>query len=372
MFGFKNNKNNYQPVSPDIPKRGSGTAGEDFPLHTMQDDLNAIEGLTAPPEEARQYSDPERKKDFFAPPKRHNSAEYRPDTSQSSSPFLNVPPSPKFYSPASRPDDLSKKSGPSLPRRESKTPVEQYPKRGFNWKKILLVSALIISFLALAAGGYYFWLTRNASAPAPTPEAVIPSPAEEPIAVEKIEEKFSAEKPNYLSIDTEIATPETLKQTLAQTASEIKKSETTSPIEFIITDSNNNPIVFHIFAVLSGLKLSPVLSNLGEEFSLFFYPDSENVRIGIAADLKDKGRATAAMKNQEKTLINDLSFLFLDAVPQEKDKLFQSSTYKDFSIRYANLNPEESLSIDYAVTADQLVIGTSKNTIRAILDKIAL
>lgn len=68
----------------------------------------------------------------------------------------------------------------------------------------------------------------------------------------------------------------------------------------------------------------------------------------------------------EKTLIKSLNPLFLFQEITFDNNPFSSSSYGESSIRYKNLSPE--LSIDYSITNDKLAIGTSKMTLRAIID----
>jgi len=353
MFGFKKND------SASSDKLNFNTQGESVPLHTMQDDLDELKGVTVEekkkenldlvvPVEEKTYSSDENK--YTDTPKQDT------ESSKSYSPFLNSPSPPKL---------------PPLPEDKKKPIEEEHPKHHIKWGKILLISASFIAVIVLVAGGYYFWITREIQAPVIEPVEI--PPVDNSVVVEENAGRFSIDKPNYLSINTETDTAQTIREVLIQDASEIKESGASVPVEFIITDADNDPVAFPIFAILSGLKLSPVLDNLGEEFSLFIYKDSENVLLGLAINIEeDKEKTVTAMSTKEKTLVNDLSFLLLDNTSQTTGRIFNSSTYNDRGIRYINLDTEGKgdLSVDYAFTENQLVIGTSKNTIRSILDKI--
>jgi hypothetical protein len=74
------------------------------------------------------------------------------------------------------------------------------------------------------------------------------------------------------------------------------------------------------------------------------------------------------MKNSEKTLPNVFSFLYTETLPQIIPS-FNSSTYNANQIRYSNLDPASLLSFDYTVSDKYLSIGTSKESLRAIIDK---
>lgn len=337
-------------------------------IRTMQNDLDVASGIAAsqPQQEDNTfYEKPEFKE-------RTASGDGQPSyprnemggkNSRSYSPFLNTegiktsPPPPPLP--------------PSPPSFKNKLDASEQPKHIPRWSRIILWSSFFTACAALMAGGYYFWTTRITT-PSPMPDVqsdIIP----ESIIIEKETLKFSTENPNYLPIDTEKDTAKTVQQLILDTASEIKELKIDVPVEFIIIDKNNNPISLPIFTILSGLKLSPVLDNLEDDFSLFIYSGAESPRIGLAANFKDKTKTALVMTAKEKTLVNDISFLFLSEVPQKTKGVFSVNGNKSFPIRYINIdaNAEGLLSVDYSLTDKQLIITTSKNAMWAILDKIA-
>lgn len=370
MFDLKKDKNN--PGSETAGASGFNDDYKNVVAHTMQDDLDVLSGIDISPEEKVQR---DRKNLIDREAAYNKNQEQKTGSSKSYSPFLNIPPSP----PSGREENDSLPSpGKQEKRLKENTSgtrpdfnPSQRPKNGLRWNKILVISIIFIASLSLASGGYYFWITRKTQVVVPVPETINPEP-EKPVVIEPVEEKFSLENPNYLSIDVESATPETIKQLLIKTGSEIKEEKITSPVEFIITDVNNNPVAFPIFSILSELELSPVTDSLNEKFSLILYPDENNIRLGLIIDLKDKPGASASIKIKEKTLVDGLSFLLLDAAIPKTGRSFTNGTHEDISIRYVNFDDENkgSLSIDYAFTENELILATSKNTAWAVLDKI--
>jgi len=336
MFDLKKNKS-YPPYPP-----GTEPARENISLHTMRDDLDSARGENAAPEEIREEIPRSRPAEETAPISSQPPADY--------SPFLNT-------AETEIPPVFGK--DPGLPGQ---------PKHIPKWSRVILWSFLVVALAALVVAGYYFWITRMTPVSPPPVLPAIP----EPVVIEKEELKFSVENPNYLPIDTEKDTAQTIQQLLLKTAAEVKAADISAPIEFIVVDQNNNPISLSIFSILSGLKLAPVLDNLEESFSLFIYLDLENSRIGLAADLKDKSKVISAITTKEKTLVNDVSFLFLGEIPQKTKGVFSANDSKNFPIRYLNIDAsaEGALSVDYSLTDKQLIVATSKNTMWAILDKI--
>lgn len=256
-------------------------------------------------------------------------------------------------------------------------PVNAVSVKGQSGKGWLIGLIFVICALVFLAGGYYFWMTRYANQPAkvadnpPTvttePEP-IPEPSPEPLPVQP---KFSSENPNYLSLDVENSSPQSIKELLLAKGAEVKGEKLAVPIEFLVTDKNNNPLSFAIFSVLGGLKLSPAtMANLENDFSLFVYLDGELIRMGISVKAKDEVKLAAALIKEEKDLVKEVSPLFLGATFFPQPNTFKAGTYEGKTIRYCNLNEEFTLSVDYTVSGEQLLMGTSKNTIRAIMDKM--
>jgi hypothetical protein len=244
-------------------------------------------------------------------------------------------------------------------------------------KKNIVVLGTILAFCAFGFAGYYYWLTNTTPSVQPevtTPTPPIEVPVKEPVVVETPASKFSTEKPNYLNVDIQAATKETIKATLIKYAADIQAENITTPVEFSLADLQNNPITFAAFAEKAGIVFSkPLLTGLGDNFSLFIYTDQGKSRVGLAISIKNSSALKANMLKEEPVLATELDALLL--APEytlEKNKLFASSAYSNTDIRYCNITSPENISIDYALSGDALLIGTSKMTLRSILDKITI
>jgi hypothetical protein len=245
----------------------------------------------------------------------------------------------------------------------------------------ILMTLIVFLIIGIAGlGGYYFWMTQNSQeVPVEQPSVVeapaIPEPTptqiEEPVVIAPPIEKYSTEKPNYLSLDLANLSAEEIKTNISTVANEIKDKNNALVYEFTVVDSNNNPIAFPIFATAAKLNLAPtLLSSLGEDFSLFIYNDNDNIRTGLSIAISRANILAAELQKQEKTFVADASFLFLDAKPETSTGIFTITDYKNTALHYLNVNPQKNLSIDYAIVDSQLIIATSKNTGRALLDKL--
>lgn len=379
MFDFRKNKKSEPPDSGNIVfdklEANANLTEEPATIHTMKDDLDAAKGITLDEKKVEPESIPEEKTPVVdmpeppLPPDR-NAPEKLP---VEESPVIELAPQEKPQKKAADQKSYSpflNTAPPQQPTYEPKEPkkeVKKSPKKPIKWGKILFMIVIFIVIVASLGAGYYFWMTRQTAVVPPIDE---PPVIDEPIVIDEPQSKYSIDNPNYLSIDSESSTSSSIQELLSTTATEIVNEKITKPVEFIITDTDNDPVAFSIFSILYGLDLSSVLDSLDEEFSLFIYPDSLNNRVGLAVNIKDATSIKTAMTAKEKTLIKDLSPLYLGIAPNPITQTFSDSTYKNVEIRYVNINPSETLSVDYTISETQLIIGTSKNTLRAIIDKL--
>lgn len=241
---------------------------------------------------------------------------------------------------------------------------------------IILVTILLISGVIY----YYFFVINKKAVPPIQQEAVTESIPE---VIEQFPSKellYALDKPNYISVDTEIVSPEEIQKILSTTASRIKEVGISQPVEFLVTDQNNNPLAFSRFALLLNLNFIPtVLAQIDESFSLYIYNDAGSMRTGLNLTLIMNEGTLPALAKIENTLPDTLQMLLLEpnvVVPKAID--FQSSAYtspssiaKEFVVRYANIDIARKISIDYAVVGNHWYIGTSRNTLLALLDMIA-
>lgn len=247
--------------------------------------------------------------------------------------------------------------------------------------KIIIITIAVFFVIAAGFGLYYFLVTKNQEQTLPIveeevlpetlpAEPAIPQQQEEPVAIP--EKKYSTKNPNYLSIDIASLNNEEIKNIVISATKELPVLETASLYEFVIVDANNNPIAFPIFATAAKLNLSAtILEDLSEKFSLFAYSDKGIVKLSLVANIKEKKELSPKLLSQEKTLPSNLSFLFLDPLPNTiVENVFRSGVYKNASTRFINISNQPAMSIDYSIFNGQLVIGTSKDVFRATIDNL--
>ena len=85
--------------------------------------------------------------------------------------------------------------------------------------------------------------------------------------------------------------------------------------------------------------------------------------------LKDGKIAPELMKKAEIDFPVVFQNLFLESkVVLQKKYLYKESSYNGIKIRYVNISEPEMLSVDYSVDGNSWFVGTSKNSLRALLD----
>jgi hypothetical protein len=185
--------------------------------------------------------------------------------------------------------------------------------------------------------------------------------------------KYLAEQPNILSFNVETVTPEEIKRALLQAGQTIERDHLSGAIEFLVRDQKLNPLALSRFAYLAKLEFpGDLLGTLDEPFSLYIALDNGRPRVVLLAYMKDQAVFTAELQKNERNLALAMEPLFLDMTTAPKSNLvFKGGTYLETPVRFTNVDATLGLSIDYAVRGQQWIIGTSKDSLRSVLDKIA-
>ncbi len=257
---------------------------------------------------------------------------------------------------------------------EQKQPKKEGKKIGV----MLLVLGFIL--IIIGVGGYYFWKTRLQSTIKTKKEIQKPVnsvPKEVSSVIDKIppqkkQDIFATDKPNYLVIDQATIDQTGVKKIIQTYGEQVSQAAITLPVEFMVVDKQNNPISFQDFAQKLGLNFpTAIISQLGTDFSLYIYNDNNQIRLGLVVVIQKSELLKKLFLTEEKTLPQDLQSLFLTTQYTLKEKTsFNDSQYKDYSIRYDNVISPEILSVDYTITKNNLIIGTTKKTIRVIIDAL--
>ncbi len=318
---------------------------EDFPIHTMQKDLADLAAPPSPRENSRQET---------SVPSPSSTPFSNLNDTQKSSPFLTH----------LQKDTLPHPSFQPVPNEINETLYEEQPAPHGKTLNILLVILLLILFIG---GGYYFLFIQHYGIYASRIMEHLPGFITN--SKQNVPDFLSSDKPNYLNVDMNRLDKSELQSTLLDYAQKISELTISTPIEFIITDTNNNPLTLREFASKTELGLGEaIMSHLQPEFSIFLFIDQGLKRSGIVLHSDSPEALREAMIKEEASLANALSPLFLASETGSGQGGFGSSSYNGTVIRYQNIISPEELSIDYAIVNRNLVIGTTKMTLRLMLD----
>lgn len=266
-------------------------------------------------------------------------------------------------------------SAKGKPEQEKKSDLftENVVLRASRRHQLAWIAVGIVTLSLLGGGGYYFWSTRQSNTFVPeitsrdTPQN---TPEEIPSNQTDKNLPFSTENPNPFLVDVETETVSMLQSRLLKEADTMKKASMNGPVPFSVVDKTNTPIAFFVFASIFNLGLSnDLLNSLGNNFRLYLVLDQGNPRVVLSIEAKDAEKVRSEILLAERSLPISAKNIFLNqnvTVPQTAE--FKDSSHQNTPIRYFNIPGEESFSIDYGFLGNTLVIGTSKSSVRSVLD----
>lgn len=304
------------------------------------------------------------------------STEKKVTQSRSTSPFLSGSDEPNdaSFSGATDVAPISRTPIVSPPIMSEPQPLFDTPDTQKNGEKSSLWVWIMggVAVLTLAGGLYWYFVMRESepqvTAPTTPPQVII-----ETTPVVQVEElPYSIENPNYLTFDTETVTVTGFQELLRQASARMLEANMGQPVEFYLTDKNNNPIAFSRFAYLMNIGVKPeFLAQFDEKFSLFLYNDAGQARIGLMLSPLPAVITALFETQKEGSIPAAFGSLLYEGVTVPKDVSFRSGTYQEQVVRYVNIDTSKNISFDHAVTKTKWFIGTSKDTLRAMLDTVS-
>lgn len=236
-------------------------------------------------------------------------------------------------------------------------------------KKVLFFAVGGIIVIGASLSAWYFLRPTVEEAPVPveTSENISVSiGSEAPVVILP----FVSEAPNYLSVDTETVTALSLGTMLSQAGDKIIEAKMGRPVEFLLTDKNNNPIAFSRFVYLMNIEFGEELvASFEEPFSLFLYNDAGKIRLGLSLTFIDPTKSQKLLTAKERALPFLLREVLFQGSVVPRESIFRSGVYQDQAVRFVNIDATQNISFDYAFREKRWFIGTSKDTLRAVLDK---
>jgi hypothetical protein len=279
------------------------------------------------------------------------------------SPLAPLPPraSETFFveeAPAAEPPQETEKTLDELPQMEKlKIPEPIYAPEKEGIRKILRIVTIGIFALAFIGAGAFVYFKNKTTEP-------------EPVVVIKTEPQLSTplistEEKKILSLTNE----NNLFQLLKEEARREQKIQTLRRIGVL----KNETDFLSLAEIFQGLEvpISPyALSQLKDSYNLLLFNQETGRRLGIIVETDNPENLRAQMRNWETIMLDDFKNFYPVQLPgQSASKGFLDDNYKNVIIRYKNL-PYPTLTLNYTILGNYLVIGTSKELIYSVIDRI--
>ncbi len=259
------------------------------------------------------------------------------------------------------------RSMPTVPKVEPKSQiyVPQEGQTGGN-RNMLFIG---IGAVAVVAGFAYWFFVLRAPAPevvleTPTPSATptqAPTPTPSPLAKLGVAENVSIPSTSVFlsSLTTELSSRQPV-------AGQIKLLD--------IVDENQQKYSLKDFLTKLSIDTTPLNDSSGlldtKEwvFGLYGQLGSSTARPFIVITQKDSTLATNLMNVWEPRMINDLAKLF--SIGKHSAKLtFTPDVYSNVNFRFVRI-PDRDLGVAYAVFSSYIVLGSSRDSFRAVIDTL--
>lgn len=329
---------------------------DELEVHTMQEDL----ALAQNPSLRASYSAPK------------HAQEANLSQKQKSSPFFKAPEGPDSQQDAGKITDhrISERpyASPTRPMESSQEMSDglEIPSQKSGW----LIAGVVLIVAALLGGGYYYWTTtrNNQEIIGNTPDSASSQSSQAASAGSgAVQTPLSTSSANYMQLDINADGTDVRSQG-RKYVQLVKDGNYSTPVEFLPTDMSNNPVPLDTFLEKMDLVLPPAIrADMGTAYSMFVFNDAGKQRLGLKIASNDDAKLRIELSKEEPSLVKYTRSLLLGwTIPPTSS--FAGSTYKDAAVRYTNINEANNLSIDYTVLNGNFLIGTSKMTLRSIID----
>jgi flagellar basal body-associated protein FliL len=288
-----------------------------------------------------------------------------PGANTSANPETQLPPFKSSPSQSFFAEKPASKEGFFTEQAENQTLPPQKKSKG----RLILTLVVVLVVVVASAGFYYYWFKIRSNSSETSAPAIPDIPAAPAVpATSSTPAEPQNKNLRNIVVDTSLGQGE-IKNAIQKFATDFSSSASESDlVEVKIVGKDGQPIGKKDFFAGTGVAVpDPVLMKLSEDYSLFVRKESGSAKLGFVFKSVTSSGLSDEMKNWEPTLPTDLAPLYVGLAPTGTGT-FNSSQYKNADIRYFNFSSPADTSLDYSVISNFLIIGTSKNTTRAILD----
>lgn len=143
------------------------------------------------------------------------------------------------------------------------------------------------------------------------------------------------------------------------------------PVEIIVREGDAD-MVFDVFARRFLPQMpAEMLSALSQPFRLYVSPEADGTaRTTLYTTSSDPDATRGAIRAAENSLLSAMMPLIAFRMSVPSAMTFQDSAHNGVPIRFYNFLPDATQSIDYATQYEHVFVGTSRATMRAVMDAV--
>lgn len=224
-----------------------------------------------------------------------------------------------------------------------------------------IIAVVIVLFSSIGFSYWWFFIKQVPIQPQPTEE--LPPVITEPNLPEKI-----SQSDRDLIIGTSIKTPSTettslLMTQISSSAEQLSDKQLGRILIKYSSDTEKSYLSFIESLALLQITIPENISSSIRGGELLTYNQGGQLRYGFATTISSALSMLDAMKDWEKTILDDVNNLYINSSPiKPQDISFQDDYQDNFIIRYLNL-PTSTLSIAWAESNEKqmFIVATSKD-----------
>jgi len=248
---------------------------------------------------------------------------------------------------------------PAPPEELLKIPAPSYAPPISSGKRKIRIGLIILAVIIIGAGALIYLLGKKA----PVTPPVEPTP---PVVTPQLSTPIiSVNETKTISLVSDKSLFELLKE-------EAKLEQPIGTFKRIAVLKNETEFL-SATELLQNLEISIppyALNDFKNNYTLFLYSQSTGKRLGIIIELENPANLKEQLKTWEATLLDDFKNFYPAQVPGPRaSQTFLDDTHQNVAIRYVNL-PRSDLTLNYTIFNNLLVIGTSKELIYTVIEKI--
>lgn len=242
----------------------------------------------------------------------------------------------------------------------------------FFQKKLFFATSLLLLCAFASFGGYSYWKTQSIPLPQEEIPVIVGTPTNS--VQKKPTDPAPTDKKIAKSLILNNSQGKTVLTELQKTAKDLLAYPNNAVFEFFFVNEEKNYEILSEKDLLQQLAIAfpEKFSNLIQmtnEGRVYFVKNGSDVRLVLSVPTLSRENASSLFLASEESLLRTVEPLYLSQTSLENNlSRFSNQAYREYAIRYYNINTEKNYSLDYAFRRDTLYLATSKQSLRDALD----